>query len=236
MAKSYAQVDLAPLIDHALLTPTATPDQVTQCCNEADRFGFASVCVFPVHVPQAVEQLRNKAPRVCTVIGFPTGATTTAVKRYEAQEAVEHGAMELDVVMNLGWLKLGQTERVYQELAQIQEETGRLMKVIIETGLLTDAEKKLAAEICLDTGAAFVKTNTGWFGGATVPDVRLLKDVTKDRIGIKASGGIRTVVQAMDLVLAGATRLGTSRGPELIKQQETLDFSTLGPSAAGDTD
>jgi len=228
VAKSYAQVDLAQFIDHSLLNPTATPEHVAQCCDEAERFRFASVCVFPVHVLQAVERLRNKVPQVCTVIGFPTGATTSAVKLYEAQEAAESGATELDVVINLGWLKMGKTEWVYKELAQIHDETGQMVKAIIEVSLLTDAEKKLATEICMDAGASFIKTNTGWFGGATVADVRLLKEVTKDRIGIKAAGGIHTAVQAMDLVLAGATRLGTSRGPDLMKQLEELDPAMLG--------
>lgn len=227
MVKAYAEIDLAGFIDHALLSQTATSEDIARCCAEADRYHFASVCIFPSHVRQAVELLRNQSPQVCTVIGFPTGATTSAVKLYEAQEAAENGATELDVVMNLGWLKMGQTDRVHQELAEIQEATGQTMKVIIETGLLTDAEKKLAAEICMDAGATFVKTSTGWFGGATVADVRLLRDVTKDRIGIKASGGIRSVEQAMELILAGATRLGTSRGIALIQQMEDLPAEML---------
>jgi len=225
MAKPYADVDLAGLIDHSFLLQTATPEQIVQICAEADRFHFAAVCVLPVFVRQAVDLLRNKSPKVCTVIGFPTGASTSAVKLYEAQDAVEQGATELDVVMNLSWLKTGNTEAVYRELAEIRAETGQVMKVILETALLTDAEKALAAEICMDAGADFVKTSTGWFGGATVADVRLLKDVTRDRIGIKASGGIRTAEQALELVLAGATRLGTSQGVSLIQQLEGLDLT-----------
>lgn len=227
MAISYAEVDLAGFIDHSFLLPTVTPEQIAQICAEADRFRFAAVCILPIFVQQAVELLRNKSPRVCTVIGFPTGASTSAVKLYEAQEAVENGATELDVVMNLSWLKTGNTDAVYNELAAIRSETGQLMKVIIETSLLTDAEKKLAAEICMDAGADFVKTSTGWHGGATVADVRLLKDVTRDRIGIKASGGIRTAEQALELVMAGATRLGTSQGVNLIQQLEGLDLTKM---------
>lgn len=215
------EIDLAPFIDHSLLSPVATPAHVEQWCDEADRFGFAAVCVYPVHVRQAVTLLHRKSPRVCTVIGFPSGATTPAVKLFEAQEALENGATELDVVINLGALRAGETDAVHKELAEIVEATGLTVKAILETGLLTEPEKKLATEICLDAGVAFLKTSTGWNGGATVADVRSLKEWSNDRVGIKASGGIRTAEQALELILAGATRLGTSRGPDLIRQRET---------------
>jgi deoxyribose-phosphate aldolase len=156
------------------------------------------------------------------VIGFPSGATTSAVKLYEAQEAADSGATELDVVMNLGWLKAGKTEDVHREIAEICEETGQTVKVILETNLLTDAEKKIAAEIAMEAGATFLKTSTGWNGGATVADVRLLQELAKERVGIKASGGIHTINQALDLIVAGATRLGTSRGMDLIRQRDNL--------------
>jgi deoxyribose-phosphate aldolase len=221
----YRDIDLAALIDHALLHPTATSEQVIKCCEEADRFGFATVCLYPVHVQQAVELLHNKRPGVCTVIGFPSGATTPAVKLYEAQEAVEHGATELDVVINLGWLKTGKTNELHRELAAIVESTGVPVKAILEMALLTNAEKQLAAEVSLDAGVAFLKTSTGWQGGATVADVRLLKEVSRERVGIKAAGGIRTVEQAIELILAGATRLGTSRGVDLVRQRDTLEKS-----------
>jgi deoxyribose-phosphate aldolase len=227
MAENYAdyakRINLAEFIDHALLNPTATPEQVIQCCEEADLFGFAAVCVYPAHVRQAVELLHNKRSQVCTVIGFPTGATTSAVKFFEAQEAVENGATELDVVINLGWLKSGKIEEVHRELAEICDATGQTVKAILEMALLTESEKKVAAEICLDAGAQFLKTSTGLYGGATVEDVRLLKAVANDRVGIKASGGIRTLEQAIALILAGATRLGTSRGPDLLRQHDTLE-------------
>ncbi|MBW4562629.1 MAG: deoxyribose-phosphate aldolase [Mojavia pulchra JT2-VF2] len=223
MAADYPDIDIAPFIDHSLLMPTATPEQVEQWCEEAYRFNFAAVCLHPSYVKKAAEILHGKNPKVCTVIGFPTGATTPAVKLYEAQEAVENGATELDVVINLGWLKAGKTEEVHREIAEICEETGQTVKVILETNLLTDAEKKLAAEISMEAGAAFLKTSTGWNGGATVADVRLLKEVAKERVGIKASGGIRTINQALDLILAGATRLGTSRGIDLIRQRDNLE-------------
>ncbi|MCU0532586.1 MAG: deoxyribose-phosphate aldolase [Hydrococcus sp. Prado102] len=213
-------IDIANYIDHALLDPTATPEQVAQCCTEAERFNFAAVCLYPTAVRQAGELLHGKKIQICTVIGFPTGATTSAIKLYEAQEAVENGATELDVVINLGWLKVGKSEEIYREIAAICEETGQTVKAILETNLLTDTEKRLAAEICMDAGVAYLKTNTGWFGGATVADVRFLRNITKGQVGIKASGGIRTLEQALELISAGATRLGTSRGVELIRQQE----------------
>lgn len=222
MKADYPDIDIAPLIDHTLLTPTATSEQVEQWCEEADRFQFAAVCVYPIYVRQAAELLNGKNPKVCTVIGFPSGATTSAVKLYEAQEAVDNGATELDVVINLGWLKAGKTEELHREVAEICEETGQTVKAILETTLLTDAEKRLAAEICMEAGIAFLKTSTGWNGGATVADVRLLKEVARERVGIKASGGIRTSDQALELIMAGATRLGTSRGPDLIRQRNTL--------------
>lgn len=223
MAIDYPEIDIAPLIDHALLDPAATPEQVEKCCQEADRYHFAAVCVYPVYVKRAAELLHGRTPKVCTVIGFPTGATTPAAKLYEAQEAVENGATELDVVIHLGGLKAGRTEELHQEIAQICEETSQTVKAILEVGLLTDAQKRLAAEICMEAGVQFLKTSTGWYGGATVADVQLLKKVTRGQVGIKASGGIRTIEQALDLVVAGATRLGTSRGPALLRQRDSLE-------------
>ncbi|WP_346289245.1 deoxyribose-phosphate aldolase [Sphaerothrix gracilis] len=217
------EIDVAPFIDHALLQPTATSREVEQVCYEADRFGFAAVCLYPTHVRQAAELLHNKAPKVCAVIGFPTGATTSAAKLYEAQEAVENGATELDVVINLGWVKQGAVHQLHQEIAEICESTGQTVKVILEMALLTAAEQQTAVEACLDAGVAFLKTHTGWFGGASVADVRRLKEMAGDAMGIKASGGIRNWHQAVELILAGATRLGTSRGPEIIRDRGILE-------------
>lgn len=227
VAQAHPEVDLAPFIDHTLLNPLATPEAIEQLCAEADRYRFAAVCVYPIHVYQAANLLHQKQPRVCTVIGFPTGATTASVKLYEAQEATEHGATELDVVINLGWLKAGRTNEVYREVAEICEATGQTVKAILEMALLTDAEKQVAAEICSDAGAAFLKTSTGWHGGAKIADVELLKAVTRDRVGIKASGGIRTPHQALDLIVAGATRLGTSHGVDLIRTRGTLEKANV---------
>jgi deoxyribose-phosphate aldolase len=211
-------INLAPFIDHSLLDPCATPDMVIQCCEEADRYHFAAVCVYPSAVHQAAQLLHGKQPKVCTVIGFPTGATTSSSKLYEAQEAVDKGADELDVVINLGWLKAGKKEEVYQDIAQICEESDRPVKAILETSLLTPDEIRLAAAICLDAGVAFLKTSTGWRGGATVADIRLLQEITRGAVGIKASGGIKTYAQAAELIIAGATRLGTSRGVNLMEE------------------
>lgn len=223
MPESYSDIDIAPFVDHALLVPTASPTHVEQWCDEADRFNFAAVCLHPCYVKQAVSLLHNKRPKVCTVIGFPHGATTSATKLFEATDAVENGATELDVVINIGWLKSGMMNEVHREIAEIREATGQTIKAILEMGLLTEAEKKLAAEICMDAGAAFLKTSTGLYGGATVADVRLLKELSRDRVEIKASGGIRTAEQAIELIVAGATRIGTSRGPDLVRQRVSLE-------------
>ncbi len=223
MRPTDSAIDIASYIDHSLLKPTATAEAVKQICQEAWQYNFPAVCIYPTAVKQAAELLHDKQVAVCTVIGFPTGANTSAVKLYEAREAVENGATELDVVINQGWLKSGLTDKIYREIASICEETGQTVKAILETTVLTDSEKKLAAEICLDAGVAYLKTSTGWFGGATVADVSLLGEITKGRIGIKASGGIGTIEQARALIAAGATRLGTSRGVDLIRQQSAAD-------------
>ena len=219
MPTANLDIDIANYIEHTLLKPSAINEEVKKLCQEAWQYNFPTVCIYPVAVRQAKELLHDKKPDICTTIGFPTGAVTSATKLYEAQEAVENGATELDVVINLGWLKSGETDKIYREIAQICSETGQIVKAILETTVLTDDEKRLAGEVCLDAGVAYLKTSTGWFGGATVEDVKILKDVTKGQIGIKASGGIRTYEQAIALIQAGATRLGTSRGVDLLRQQ-----------------
>lgn len=225
MAIIRSEIDITAFIDHALLSPMATPQELEQCCRQADQFQFPTVCVYPSAVKQAVEFLHSSKTQVCAVIGFPSGATTSRVKCYEAQEAAENGATELDVMINLGWLKAGKSEEIYQEIAKITEETGQVIKIILETSVLTPTETRLAAEISMDAGASFLKTSTGWFGGATLEDVRLLHQIAKGRVRIKASGGIRTLEQALDLIEAGATRLGTSKGVELVKQQQNQSSS-----------
>jgi len=214
------EIDLTRYIDHAILHPAATLEAVKMGCNAAMQYDFPAVCVYPSAVKTARECLHNSHTAVCAVIGFPSGASTSATKLYEAMEAMENGATELDVVINVGWIKAGNGEGVYREIAQLCEETGQTIKAILEMSLLTPAEQQLAATVCLDGGAAFLKTSTGWFGGATVEDVRLLRELTGGGAGIKASGGIQTPEQAIALIQAGATRLGTSRGVELIKARQ----------------
>ncbi len=215
------EIDLAPFIDHSLLQPIATPQQVDQWCEEADRYHFATVCVLPHYVRQVAHILHHQKPTVCTVIGFPTGLNTSATKLYEAQEAVENGANELDVVINLASLKTGEINGFYQEIAEICQATNVIVKAIIETRLLTTDEIKLAAKLSMEAGVRYIKTNTGWYGGVTLADIRLLKEIVKDQIGIKASGGIKDYAQAVELIVAGATRIGTSRGVELVKASHT---------------
>lgn len=222
MVISATDIDIANYIDHSLLNPMATAKDLEVCCHQAIQYKFPAVCVYPSQVKRAREILHNQKVKIATVIGFPTGATTSNVKLYEAQEAVENGAVELDIVINLGWVKSGESELIYQEMASICDTTGQTVKAILETTCLTDTEKRLAAEICLDAGVSFLKTSTGWFGGATVSDVQLLSEIAKGRVGIKASGGIHTIEQAITLINAGASRLGTSRGIDLVHQQQNF--------------
>jgi deoxyribose-phosphate aldolase len=212
-------LDLGPMIDHAALDPAATDEQIKQACAEADRFGFATVCIYPTHVRLAVEQLRQRPPGVCVVIGFPSGATTSAVKIYEAQEALEDGADELDMVINLGWVRSGQSNPLSREISEICGLSDKPVKAVLEMSRLTLDEQRLAIEICMDSGVTFLKTSTGWAGPATVEQIQFLREVTKGKIGLKAAGGIRTYAQAAALVMAGATRLGTSAGVALLKEK-----------------
>ena len=217
-----ADFDLRDFIEHTLLNPFATTQELEQLCEEAKHYQFPAICVAGCFVRPAVELLYNQKSEVHTVIGFPTGVTTSATKLFEAREAVENGADGLDVVINLGWLRARDLDPLHKELAEICELTQKPVKAILEMAQLTEEEKLLAVEICLDAGVAFLKTSTGWMGGATVKDVRLLRQLAGDRIGIKASGGIKDYTQAVELIQAGATRLGTSRGVQLIKMQDQL--------------
>jgi deoxyribose-phosphate aldolase len=219
---SQAEVNPAPYIDHALLDPTATTEQIDQACDESDRYGFASLCVYPCYVKRAAEQLNKKRVIVSTVIGFPSGASTPSCKLYEAQEAVENGAKELDVMINLGMIKSGNGDALLAEIAQICEITRVPVKAILEMNLLSQDEQVLAAEVCLEAGVMFLKTSTGWAGGATIEQVKLLKSIAGDKVGIKASGGIRTLEQAIAFIDAGATRLGTSRGVEIMAELKKI--------------
>lgn len=213
-----SEINPAIYIDHAILDPLATPEQIEQACAEGDCYGFASVCVYPCYVKRAATQLHKRPVAVSTVIGFPSGASTSQTKLYEAQEAVESGAQELDVVINLGFIKVGNGDALLAEIAQICEQTRIPIKAILEMQLLTIDEQMLAAEICIDAGVSFLKTSTGWNGGATIAQVELLKSMSKGKVGVKASGGIRTLEQAIAMIEAGATRIGTSRGVEIMAE------------------
>ena len=213
-----SSLNLAEYIDHTLLLPMVTPEQIDQGCEIALRYGFPTFCVPPCYVPRVVERLHGSQVKVSTVVGFPLGTTTAEAKLYEAQLAVEQGCRELDVRINLAWLKAGELDRLHAEIAQLVEETGVCVKAILETALLTEEEKKLAGEICIDAGAAFLMTSTGWMGGATLADVQLLWQLSRGKVGVKASGGIRTVAQAEAMIQAGASRIGTSWGLELMQE------------------
>ncbi|MBV5261758.1 deoxyribose-phosphate aldolase [Synechococcus moorigangaii CMS01] len=219
MAIPPNEIDLTQYLEHSLLHPAATQEQIKECCRAAEQFNFPAVCLYPTAIRVARDLLHQRPIQLCCVVGFPSGAHTLATKLYEAQEAVENGATELDLMLNLTLLKMGDSEKLYQEVAEIVAVTKVPIKTILETALLTDTEKRLAAEICLDAGASYLKTSTGWFGGATVADVKLLHGITKGKIGIKAAGGIKTADQAIALIQAGATRLGTSRSVKIIQEQ-----------------
>ena len=223
---STAGAPLAPLIDHTLLKPTATADEVVRLCAEARFYGFAAVCVSPARLEQAVAELRGSPVRKATVIAFPCGTATAAAAAFEAGDAVGLGADELDMVIALGLLKDGQPAAVTGIIrGVVAAAAGRPVKVILETHLLTQAEKVTACRLAVDAGAAFVKTSTGFSGGgATVDDIRLMRATVGPVIGVKASGGVRTLEEARRMVEAGATRIGTSSGVAIV---------TAAPPAAG---
>ncbi len=216
---------IAALIDHTLLKPTATQAQIEVLCQEAMKYDFASVCINPSHVKLAAQQLRQSAVKTCTVIGFPLGATTTAAKVFETKEAVELGAEEVDMVINIGALKAGNDALVEQDIAAVVKaahQGGVLCKVIIETCFLSDEEKVRACKLAQKAGADFVKTSTGFGGGgATVEDVALMRQTVGPEMGVKASGGVRNFADAKAMVAAGATRLGVSAGIKIA--QEALE-------------
>lgn len=205
-------------IDHTLLKPESTQEQVEKLCAEAKQYEFASVCVQPMWVSQAAKQLKESSVKVCTVIGFPLGANTTETKQFEAHQAVRDGADELDMVINIGWLKAGLDKAVTADIAAVVDAAqGRIVKVIIETCMLSDDEKIRACQCVLDAKAQFVKTSTGFStGGATIADVKLLKSVVQDQALVKASGGVRTRADVEAMLKAGASRIGTSNGVAIV--------------------
>lgn len=205
---------LAAKIDHTILKAAATKAQIETLCEEAIRYRFASVCVNPCHVPQAAGLLRGTGVKVCTVVGFPLGANTSAVKAFETKDAVANGAQEVDMVINVGSVKDQDYAAVESDIRAVVEAAGgTLVKVILETCYLTDGEKTRACEAAARAGADFVKTSTGFgTGGAAVDDVRLMKRAIPASMRVKASGGIHTYDEAMAMIEAGADRIGTSAG------------------------
>jgi deoxyribose-phosphate aldolase len=219
--KSETPIDreLARMIDHTLLKPEATEAQITKLCREAVEYGFMSVCVNPAWVPLAARLLQGSPVKVCTVIGFPLGATSSAVKAAETAEVIRQGATEVDMVLNIGALKSGQYELVREDIeAVVKAAKGKaLVKVIIETGLLTNEEKVKACELAKQAGADFVKTSTGFGpGGATVEDIALMRRTVGPNMGVKASGGIRDYEAAVAMVKAGANRIGASASVAIV--------------------
>lgn len=213
-------MEIAKYIDHTLLKPEATKDQVEKLCAEAKQYNFASVCVNPTWVKLASELLEGTDVKVCTVIGFPLGANTPETKSFESVNAVTNGATEVDMVINIGALKSGNTELVQKDIeAVVNAVKGKaLVKVIIETSLLTYEEKRTACELSVKAGADYVKTSTGFSnGGATVEDIKLMRETVGPDIGVKASGGVRTAEDAKAMIEAGATRIGASSGIAIVE-------------------
>jgi len=223
-AKHMTPAQLAKLIDHTLLKPDTTEAQIRALCAEARQHGFMSVCVNPHWVPLCAELLAGSDVRVCTVIGFPLGANRSEIKAVEAEDAVARGAAEVDMVLNIGALKSGQEDVVRNDIRAVVDAVSgeALVKVILETGLLTDDEKVRACQLAKEAGADFVKTSTGFgHGGATVADIALMRRTVGPDMGVKASGGVRDYAGAMAMVEAGATRIGASAGVAILAGLES---------------
>lgn len=221
-AESEAAREVARYIDHTLLKPDATRDEILKLCEEGARYGFASVCINPNWVRDAACALRGSGVKVCTVIGFPLGANVPDTKAYEARRAIFDGASEIDMVINIGALKSGDDDLATRDVGGVVDaahEAGCICKVILETALLTDDEKIRACQIAKLVGADFVKTSTGFSkGGATVADIALMRRVVGGEMGVKASGGVRDLKQAQEMIRAGATRIGASVGVKIVQE------------------
>ncbi|MGY3765771.1 deoxyribose-phosphate aldolase [Vagococcus vulneris] len=212
-------VDMAKMIDHTKLKADATQEEILTLINEAKEYGFWSVCINPVWIPYAKSQMSDSDVKICTVIGFPLGANSSKLKALEAKQAIEDGADEVDMVMNIGAMKAGQYDVVLADIKSVVTAAqGTLVKVIIETALLTKEEIIKASELVVEGGADFVKTSTGFStGGATIEDVTIMKQTVGDRALVKASGGVRTKEDAEAMIAAGASRIGASDGVKIIK-------------------
>lgn len=215
----FSRATLSKYIDHTNLKATATEADIIRLCGEAREYGFASVCVNPLHTELVHRELEGSSVLTCCVIGFPLGANESWVKAAETKRAVEAGADEVDMVINIGAMKAGDNDKVRDDIAAVVEAAGgRTVKVIIETCYLDDGEKKTACECARDAGAHFVKTSTGFgSGGATVEDVKLMKSTVGDTMKVKASGGIRTLEDALAMIGAGADRIGASAGIAIVE-------------------
>jgi deoxyribose-phosphate aldolase len=214
------KTNYASMIDHTLLKAEATKEQIEKLCAEAKEFSFASVCVNPTWVKYCSELLQNSDVLVCTVIGFPLGANTPAVKAFEAKDAIANGAQEVDMVINIGALKDQNFEQVQADISAVVEAAkgSALVKVIIETCLLTEEEKVKACELSVAAGADYVKTSTGFStGGATAEDIALMRKTVGPKLGVKASGGVRSLEDMQKMIEAGATRIGASSGVAIMK-------------------
>lgn len=211
-------MNIASYIDHTVLAANAKSEQISVICNEAMEYNFASVCVNSCHVKNCAEKLKDSKVAVCTVVGFPLGAMSTKAKAFEAKQAVEDGADEIDMVINVGWLKEEKDDLVLKDIQAVKQACGdKLLKVIIETCLLTDEEKVKACTLAKKAGADFVKTSTGFStGGATVEDITLMRKTVGKELGVKASGGIRDYETAKAMIDAGATRIGASSGIAIV--------------------
>lgn len=214
---------LASYIDHTILKADVQPKDVEKLCKEAAEYTFASVCVNAANVKQAAELLKGSEVKVCTVVGFPLGATLPQVKAFEAQEAMKDGATEVDMVINVGALKAGKLDLVEADIKAVADvcKGKALMKVIIETCLLTDEEKVAACQLAKKAGADYVKTSTGFStGGATVEDIRLMRKTVGNMMGVKASGGVRDLDGALKMIEAGATRIGASASVNIVNDMK----------------
>lgn len=212
--------NIASYIDHTLLKPESTKEQVIQLCKEAAQYGFASVCINPSYVATAAAELKDSKVKVCTVIGFPLGASTSETKAFETTDAIAKGAEEIDMVVNIGAIKSGDSELVKNDIqAVVDAAKGKaIVKVIIEASLLTDEEKVLASRLSKEAGADFVKTSTGFStGGATIEDVKLMRKTVGAELGVKASGGVRSLEDVQAMIDAGASRIGASSGVQIMQ-------------------
>lgn len=229
--------DLAGMIDHTLLKPDASQAEIAQLCYEAKTYHFASVCINPAHVKLAAQLLKDSDVKVCTVVGFPLGATPAVVKAYETQQAIRDGATEIDMVINIGALKSQDYRLVLEDIAAVVRTAhagNALVKVIIEAALLTDEEKVIASQLAKAAGADFVKTSTGFGpGGATAADVALMRRVVGPDLGVKAAGGVRTYADAQAMINAGATRIGASAGIKIISDRSSGGAAAGGRASGG---